>query len=729
MTRRFVLTPYQGRPSDERLSIDYESALNEQQYAAATAPGGPVLVIAGAGTGKTRTLVYRVAYLVETGVEPDQIVLLTFTRRAAREMLVRASTLLDGRCDRVAGGTFHSFCLGILRRFGPKIGYPNHFNILDGADAADVLDVLRTSKGYNKLDKRFPRKKTLYSMFSAATNRGKPLEEILESKYPQFFEFVEELTDLRKAYGEYKRDHGLMDYDDLLLRTLELFDADEHVERQVSAGCRHVLVDEYQDTNRLQAELVRRFASVHGNVMVVGDDAQSIYRFRGADFRNIFDFPKTFTGTQILKLEKNYRSNQPILDLANHLIQQASRKYDKKLHSDIEDGERPAVVPAPDDRYESRFVSQMILQLREEGVALNRMAVLFRSSFNSYDLEIELNRHNIPFVKYGGLKLSEAAHIKDAAAHLKVAENPMDAVSWNRILQLLDGIGPKTAHDLIEWITTAADDPFYLEERPFSPRYVDELKKLFAMLRKIRSGEMSLADQVEAVISYYEPILKRKYYEDYPKRLQDLDHFVSLAGNFAARGEFLTSMALDPIEMTALDAAPTEEDEAPLILSTIHSAKGLEFQTVFIIHALDGVLPSGYALKDPDAIDEELRLLYVAVTRAEENLFISYPILQYRRFQGQYMPEPSRFIQGVPERLLEEMQLVEEEASSRALPSGEAAQLPESAESSAEGGDGAAGAVKTDSDDRREERADQPATGRAEEIANTDGRPGDGLPF
>lgn len=728
MARRFVLTSDDRSPSVERLSIDYQAELNEQQYAAATAPGGPVLVIAGAGTGKTRTLVYRVAYLVETGVEPDQIVLLTFTRRAAREMLTRASTLLDGRCNRVSGGTFHSFCLGILRRFAPKIGYPNHFNILDGADAADVLDVLRTSKGFNKTDKRFPRKKTLYSMFSSATNRGKTLEEILELKYPQFFEFIDELTELRAAYAEYKQHHGLMDYDDLLLRTLELFEADETVERQVSAGCRHVLVDEYQDTNRLQAELVKRFSSVHGNVMVVGDDAQSIYRFRGADFRNIFDFPQKFGGAQMLKLEKNYRSNQPILDLANHLIQKASRKYDKTLHSDISGGELPAVVPAPDDRYESRFVSQMILQLREHGVALNRMAVLFRSSFNSYDLEIELNRHNIPFVKYGGLKLSEAAHIKDAAAHLKVAENPMDAVSWNRILQLLDGIGPKTAHDLIEWITSAADDPFKLEERPYSPRYVDELKKLFEMLRKIRAGELSLVDQVEAVISYYEPILKRIYYEDYPKRLQDLDHFVSLAGNFEARGEFLTSMALDPIELTALDADPMEEDEAPLILSTIHSAKGLEFHTVFIIHALDGVLPSGYSLKDPDAIDEELRLLYVAVTRAEENLFISYPILQYRRFQGQYMPEPSRFIQGVPERLLEEMQLVEE-GRGRELPEGgEARQLPEKTDAEASRGD----TVRADSGHASEHLGDGADVesslddaAREEEISEAD----DGLPF
>lgn len=503
------------------------------------------------------------------------------------------------------------------------------------------------------------------------------MDEVLESRYPQFVEFIAELQELRQSYSDYKRQHGLMDYDDLLVRTLELMVSDDSVRKQVAAGCRHVLVDEYQDTNKLQSELVKHFSSLHGNVMVVGDDAQSIYRFRGADFRNIFEFPHAFAGTRMLKLEKNYRSTQPILDLANHLIQKAARKYDKRLFSEMSTGERPAVVPAPDDRYESRFVSQMVLHLREQGVPLNRMAVLFRSSFNSYDLEVELNRHDIPFVKYGGLKLSEAAHIKDVAAHLKAAENPMDAISWNRILQLLEGIGPKTAQDLIEWITTVEhDDPFLVKDRPFSPRYVDEITRLFSVLRRLRSGDLTLLEQVEAIIAYYEPILRKTYYEDYPKRLQDLEHFVGLAGNFTTRAELLSSMALDPIELTALNVEPMDDDEAPLVLSTIHSAKGLEFHTVFIIHALDGVLPSAYSLRDQEGLDEELRLLYVAVTRAEENLFISYPVLQYRRSQGRYLSDPSRFISEVPEQLLEQMQLVEESPQRR---------LPE-----ASSGDGAA---------------------------------------
>ncbi|MEM6647287.1 MAG: ATP-dependent helicase [Bacteroidota bacterium] len=662
MARKFVLKRDTTVPAPVELSIDYQGELNPQQYAAATAPGGAVLVIAGAGTGKTRTLVYRVAYLVETGTRPEHIVLLTFTRRAARQMVTRAATLLDGRCQKVQGGTFHAFCAEILRRHAPRIGFPSHFTILDSGDAADVVDVLRTTHGYHKKGKRFPRKKTLLSMFSSSIGRGLPLAEVLDANYPQFLDYLDDLQTLQAAYDDYKRRHGLMDYDDLLARTLELFRTHDAVRREVAGNIRHVLVDEYQDTNRLQSDLVKAFASVHGNVMAVGDDAQSIYRFRGADFRNIFDFPRQFPGTHVLKLEQNYRSTQPILDFANHLIQGALQKYDKRLFTNQQRGERPALIPAPDDRFESRFVAQMVLQLREEGIPINRVAVLFRSGFNSYDLEVELNRVKIPFVKYGGLKLSEAAHIKDVLAHLKVAENPQDAIAWNRILQLLEGIGPKTAQTLIEWITSAEADPYQLADRPYSPRYIEELKRLFHMLRGLRKPGVALTAQVEGVLQYYEPILKRKYFEDYPKREHDLDHFIALADQYPSRNAFLSSLALDPIELSALDATGAEDDEAPLILSTIHSAKGLEFHTVFLIKALDGVLPSGYSLKDPDALDEELRLLYVAVTRAEENLFITYPMVQYRRFQGDYMANPSRFITDVPERLLEVCTLVEESA-------------------------------------------------------------------
>jgi len=659
MARRFVI---KSNPSADvlRLTINYDEELNTQQHAAATAGRGPVLVVAGAGTGKTRTLVYRVAYLVETGTPPEQIILLTFTRRASREMISRASMLLDGRCQNVRGGTFHSFCLSILRQFAPEIGFPNSFTIMDSADSAEVVDIVRSGLNIQKSRRRFPRKRTIQSIISGVRNRDVTIQEYVESKYPQFVEYIDIFGDISDEYGRYKRRHGLMDYDDLLLHCLGLLNEHEDIRRRVAGRCRHVLVDEYQDTNQTQAALVRAFSSEHGNIMVVGDDAQSIYQFRGADFRNILSFPQQFPNTITLKLEHNYRSTQRILDLANHVIANARHKFEKKLFTDKEGGELPVLVQAPDNRFESRFVTQQILELREAGIPLNQIAVLFRNGFNSYDLEVELNRCGIPFVKYGGMKLSEAAHIKDVLAHLKVLENPLDSVSWNRILQLLEGVGPKTAHSIIEWMESGAGHRFQLDETRFSPRYIESLRSLFDVLRRALNETKSITEQLERIVKYYEPILKRVHYDDHPKRLQDLEHFIGIAESFPDRAALLSSLALDPIELTAIDTEPIQEDEPPLILSTIHSAKGLEFDTVFLIHALDGILPSAYSVDDIDALDEELRLLYVAITRAAARLFISYPTLQYRRYEGQYFASPSRFLDNIPSSLLDEGSIVEE---------------------------------------------------------------------
>ncbi|MEM6335171.1 MAG: ATP-dependent helicase, partial [Bacteroidota bacterium] len=655
-------------------SISYSEALNRQQLAVVQAGDGATLVVAGAGTGKTRTLVYRVAYLVETGTPPEQIVLLTFTRRAAKEMIDRATSLLDGRCRRVRGGTFHAFCLELLRAYGDRAGLPKTFTVLDGSDSADVLNVLRTAHGFHKSERRFPKKGTLRTMFSSVRNREVSLAELLETEYPQFTALLPQLTELYGAYDAYKKKHALVDYDDLLLRTADLLERNQDLRRTVSGRCRHVLVDEYQDTNQVQARLVRLFASVHGNVMAVGDDAQSIYRFRGADFRNIFFFPEQFPGARLLKLERNYRSTQPILDLANRVLQQASRRYDKTLFTDRKGGDLPAVVPCPDEHYETRFVCQLILQLREEGVPLNRQAVLFRSSHNSFDLELELNRRKIPFVKFGGLKLSEAAHVKDVIAHLKVLENPLDAVAWNRILLLLEGIGPKTAQSMTEWIASQKD-PF-VTDRPFtSSRYEVGLANLFEVLANLRRTPQPLPAEVDTLLRYYLPMLDRLYPDDVDKRTQDLEHFAGLAQTATDRAGFLNALALDPVEMTAVDAIGEDKDEAPLTLSTIHSAKGLEFHSVFLIKAVEGVLPSTYALKKEEDLDEELRLLYVAVTRAEENLFVSYPTIQRGRGFGDHFTNPSRFIADLPDAILEPVQLVEAPAAE--LPAADTSRLLE----------------------------------------------------
>ncbi len=660
MSRRFILTKEEALPVS-RLSIAYEDELNEQQFEVATMGGGPVLVVAGAGTGKTRTLIYRVAYLVETGVAPEHIVLLTFTRRSSNEMLNRAAGLLDGRCKRVRGGTFHAFCLTILKQYAAKLGYPSNFTILDASDAADVIDVVRATSSIKTNGKRFPRKGTLQSIFSAVRNRGIRIDQALETGYPQFGPFTKEIELLFENYSVYKKEHGLMDYDDLLIMTLKLFTEEPAVLREIALTCRHVLVDEYQDTNRAQALIVKALASVHGNVMAVGDDAQSIYRFRGADFKNILGFPAEFSRARVLKLEHNYRSTQRILDLANQLLSQAKKKFDKQLFTLKVGGDLPGLVPAPDDRFESRFVAQLILQFREQGISLREMAVLFRNGHNSFDLEIELGRKNIPFVKYGGLKLAEAAHIKDVLAYLKVIENPRDTVAWNRILQLLEGVGPKTAGTIIEWIEADQDDSFELKERPFSAAYIESLRALFVMLRSVKKADSTPTSQIEAILSYYLPVLKRVYYEDFQKREQDLEHLVGLTLSFSKRSELLDSLVLDPIELTVIDVEEVKDDEPPLTLSTIHSAKGLEFKVVFVIHALDGIIPSSYSVGDDESIEEELRLLYVAVTRAADYLYISYPSLQYRRFDGQYFTRPSRFLDQIPEHILEPCSLVEQE--------------------------------------------------------------------
>lgn len=378
---------------------------------------------------------------------------------------------------------------------------------------------------------------------------------------------------------------------------------------------------------------------------------------------NILRFPDEYAGASVIKLEHNYRSTQSILDLANEVLNKATRKFDKRLFTERGAGDLPGIVPAPDDRFESRFVSQMILALREQGEPLNRMAVLFRSGHNSYDLEVELNRKGIPFVKYGGLKLSEAAHIKDVVAHLKVLENPRDVVAWNRVLQLLEGVGPKTAGRIITWLQAEQTPDYSMDGGPFSSAYRASLKNLFSTLHVAKHSAKTLGEQLEHITQYYAPILRRVHSEDYPKRETDLEHLAVVASRFADRASLLDSLALDPIDLTAVDVEEEEKDEPPLVLSTIHSAKGLEFKTVFVIQALDGVLPSSYSVGDTEVLEEELRLLYVAITRAEDQLFLSYPMVQFRRYEGQYFTKPSRFLEGIPEHVLEPCTLVEAPAN------------------------------------------------------------------
>lgn len=656
--KKFVLKKEQSTPKPENYSIEYAKLLNKQQLEAVFFDHGAALVVAGAGTGKTRTLVYRVARLVEAGVHPSSILLLTFTRRASQEMISRASSILDDRCKYVKGGTFHYYCSQLLHQYAAEVGYPTDFTIIDTADALDVIQHVRTQLGLHKKNKRFPNKNTLLSIISSVKNKHLDLRVVVGEQYPQFMDNIEQIQRVFDGYQAYKEKNFVMDFDDLLEKSVQLLQTSEAVRTKVAAQHRFVMVDEYQDTNKLQATLTQLLSSIHQNVMAVGDDAQSIYAFRGADHRNILEFPSLYKNCKLIKLEENYRSTPQILTAANELLSQAYHKFDKQLFSQIEESDLPAMVKAASDNEQSRFLSQVILQLREQEIALNDMAVLFRNGRDSFDLEIELNRKNIPFVKFGGLKFTEAAHVKDVLAHVRVLVNPMDTLAWNRVLMLIDGIGPKTAQDLFEWIRLASN-PYALEaSEVVSKSYMKQIKALSKLLIELKSNELSVSEIISDIVEYYRSFCEKRY-DDYPKRLKDLETFIGISAGFSSLSNMLRDLALDPINATAIDTEQQQHDEPPLVLSTIHSAKGLEWEHVFIMQCLDGVIPSSYSVEDEELLDEELRLMYVATTRAKQMLYYTYPALAQSSY-GDYFTKPSRFIENLPEGVLEPWILTEE---------------------------------------------------------------------
>ena len=639
------------------LSRDYARELNPQQLAAVEVVNGPALVIAGAGSGKTRVLVFRVARLIDMGIDPASILLLTFTRKAAQEMLRRVGLLIGPQSDRVTGGTFHAVANVLLRRHGRTIGLEPGFTILDRRDSEDLVNLVRVQTGLNETGKRFPRKKTIADLFSKCANTMQSLEDVLFAEYSHFGEYLGELTTLQKAYESTKRQRQLVDYDDLLTRLRELLAVDERARLMISETYRYVLVDEYQDTNRLQADVVRKLAATHENVMVVGDDSQSIYSFRGATFRNIMEFPALFPGTRLFKLEENYRSTQSIVELANDVIKGAKEKYSKTLFAQKGQGERPALVQTVGEHAQSRFVAQKILELREEGVPLDDVAVLFRSSFHAFDLEIELAKRDVPFVKRGGFKFLETAHVKDFLAHLRVVHNPLDTVSWSRSLLLVDGVGQKRARDLIDQLGNS--EVPYEALRQGGGRAALGLRNLAAALESVGSVEDgSPADQVNRLLEYYYPILKEQY-DDYPKRIRDLEHLMVMAERYGDLEDFLADVTLEPPDESVTGIEAPDRDDERLVLSTIHSAKGLEWQCVFVIWLVDGRFPSSYAFLTEEELEEERRLLYVAVTRAKQFLYLTVPVQVYDKVTGSVLAKPSRFLDDVHPSLVEPWSVVE----------------------------------------------------------------------
>jgi DNA helicase-2/ATP-dependent DNA helicase PcrA len=657
--KRYTLRADDRRDAPAELRIPYAEQLNPRQLEAASAREGPVLVVAGAGSGKTRTLVYRVARLIESGVPPGAILLLTFTRKAAEEMLRRAAALVGGGCAQVAGGTFHSFANLTLRRHAAQVGLASAFTILDRGDSEDVINLLRAELGLDRKERRFPRKQALAELYSMAVNRAVPLAELVAATAPHLLDDLEDVLRLHARYGAFKAERHLLDYDDLLVRLRDALAGHPELAERLSRRYRYVMVDEYQDTNALQAEIVRRLAATHDNVMVVGDDAQSIYAFRGADFRNIMDFPRLFPGARVITLDENYRSTQPILDLANAVINRARERYTKSLFTRREGGARPELVRALNEPEQSRFVAQRILELREEGVPLAEIAVLFRSSFHAFDLELELARRDIPFVKRGGFRFVETAHVKDVLAHLRVAANPEDVVSWHRILLLLEGVGRKGVQDLLGRLTGPA--PWErLAEGGGRGRAAGELARLGRVLADVAAAPAPGA-QVGHVLAYYAPVLRRVHREDYPKRERDLEHFATIAERYRSTAALLADMALEPpSDSVGGVLAAGGEDEGLVTLSTVHSAKGLEWDTVFVLWAADGRFPAVYNAGDDADLEEERRLMYVALTRAKERLYLTYPMEVFERGAGVVLGRPSRFLEDVGDELLEPVALVEE---------------------------------------------------------------------
>jgi DNA helicase-2/ATP-dependent DNA helicase PcrA len=621
------------------------TSLNPAQRAAATFGQDPLLIIAGAGTGKTNTLAHRVAYLIATGISPARILLLTFSRRSAREMIRRVETIfasssrasaLNGlnlppanTTSRIWGGTFHAMANRLLRLHARPLGLGETFTVLDRSDAEDLLNDVRSDLALDKGDVRFPRKGTCLSIYSRCVNAQEPVEAVLKAHFPWCAAYPDQLKSLFKAFAQRKQEQNALDYDDLLLYWKFLMDEPalaEEVRKRFDA----VLVDEYQDTNLLQAGILQRLCPQGRGLTVVGDDAQSIYSFRAATVHNILDFPRTFASTTVLKLEQNYRSVQPILDATNAVIALCPKRYNKHLFSVRGSAQKPRLVTLIDEEQQSEYIIKRVLEHHEAGISLRRQAVLFRTAHHSDALEVELTRRNIPFVKYGGLKFLEAAHVKDVLCVLRLADNPRDAVSASRVLQLLDGVGPAHARRAVQHLQAGRYELKSWVELVPPAAASEQWSGFVQLLLKLAPNDLPLQEQVADVRKFYAPILEKRY-DQAQVRLRDIEQLEQIAGNFQSRTSMLADLALDPPNNTQDLAGPPLREEDYLILSTIHSAKGCEWDCVYVLHAADGNIPSDMATGSDDEVEEERRLFYVALTRAKDFLEVCFPLKYYHK--------------------------------------------------------------------------------------------------
>jgi DNA helicase-2/ATP-dependent DNA helicase PcrA len=663
MSRQYTL---QRAHSSFSGAIDYAAELNEQQLAAVTAPPGPLLVIAGAGSGKTRTLTYRVAYLLENGVDARNILLLTFTNKAARQMLDRVSNLLPVDAAGIWGGTFHSIGNRMLRRHGSALGYSSGFTIMDREDQKDLIATVVASSGIDPKEIRFPKADVLADIFSFVVNTERPMEELLAEKFPYFLPLLDQIKEVQARYERKKKATNSLDFDDLLEKTLRMLLEHEHIARVYRRQFQFILVDEYQDTNKIQADFIDILAREHQNVMVVGDDAQSIYSWRGANFQNILEFPKRYPKAQVFRIELNYRSVPEILEVANSAIAANVKQFKKNLSATRDSkAMKPALVALNNGSEQAQFVAQRVLELRDEGVELNEIAVLYRAHYHAVELQLEFSRRGIPYQITSGIRFFEQAHIKDVASFIRFVANPRDEVAFKRMVRLLPGIGGKIAENLWNgWEKS-------LNEKGDVVSWSGRLLKLTVSMRSKKMWEQ-LAQTLDEIAPNGKPnppsamivSVVEAIYDDYAKanftnyelRREDLNQLASFARQFSDAQEFLSQLAL----ISNVDAEPAPNaaaDNEAVNLSSVHQAKGLEFHTVFVIWLTDGMFPSSRSLETRDAIEEERRLFYVAITRARDELYLSYSHMRLNAGFGDVFQRPSRFLKEIPNELLEDWEV------------------------------------------------------------------------
>jgi DNA helicase-2/ATP-dependent DNA helicase PcrA len=644
-------------------SIDYSSYLNEEQLAAVTSEDGAALVIAGAGSGKTRVVTYRVAYLIERGVDPSRILLLTFTNKAAREMLHRVELLIKGEARRVWGGTFHHIGNIILRRYGDGIGLNTNFTILDREDSKGLIESC-VAELKLRTDKMFPKGNVLMQVIGYAVGTERTVTEEINDRYSHLSLYAEEIEAVRNRYDLKKKDMNLVDFDDLLFLWKKILTDVPEIKEKLSSRFLHVLVDEYQDTNKIQAEIVDLMASAHKSLMVVGDDSQAIYSFRGACFENIIEFPDRYPDTNIYTLTTNYRSSKEILRLANDSISCNARQYPKELHSLERTGPLPALIPLKNAAQQAEFIAQRVLDLVDEGVPMAEIAVLYRSHYQSMDIQMELTRRRIPYEVRSGLRFFEQAHIKDVVSYLRAMLNPMDEISWTRILKLSPGIGNVTARSIWECVK-AVQDPFeiFTSEEVFKKlpkRGKDNWETFVKHFDGLEAEGVANypADTIRHILANgYETLLKGTY-ENYEERREDIEQLSNYSNNFKSTSEFLSDLAL-LTNVQSEDIIEAGEEGESIVLSTVHRAKGLEWSRVFIVGLTDGAFPSAKSMGDLEAEEEERRVFYVAITRAKDELYLCYPVMDNRWYDGAIVKRPSLFIQEMPEQNYEKWEIEE----------------------------------------------------------------------